>query len=451
MKTILSIITIFIFSSINAQIKSRQLNFIDSTGKMYINDLNRLNPLQRKSFVFEQAYVSFQYDTTNNSWDTLSRTTEWMESASIGVNKYSLGKKNEIYRNGQWINSDSTVQYGDTSIGRWRLPFNVGFIDTMKQFFWDTTNSKWNLNSISYLTESNGKILKYNAYSINHVSGSLRPKSELIFKYDLNQKLEEYIYSTEKFYFFPRFSIVFTKSDSVIINLNADNFIIEETFYPYKNGLWDSIPQIKYDYTKDIRGNTLIDEYSYFNNSLNRFEKTSKTSTTYDQNRNVITDSVFSYLSTSQMYFLNRFNHSVYNQGQIQSKSYFSVNNNIGTLYHKDDYYYNSNVLDSLIESEYFSWGTYFDRKNIYYHTPFGTTVSLVRQAIENPNAFYPNPSSQSIQFNKPTTARIHIINISGHLIESIPQNISEYDVSHLKNGIYFLKSANSIQKLVKH
>ena len=87
------------------------------------------------------------------------------------------------------------------------------------------------------------------------------------------------------------------------------------------------------------------------------------------------------------MYFLNRFNHSVYNQGQIQSKSYYSVNNNIGTLYHKDDYYYNSNVLDSLIESEYFSWGTYFDRKNIYYHTPFGTTVSLVRQAIENPNA----------------------------------------------------------------
>ena len=61
----------------------------------------------------------------------------------------------------------------------------------------------------------------------------------------------------------------------------------------------------------------------------------------------------------------------------------------------------------------------------------------------------YPNPTNGLVRFNRPLKESARITTLSGQIIQSIPSGTITFDVSELESGVYILRSASGVTRMV--
>ncbi len=82
----------------------------------------------------------------------------------------------------------------------------------------------------------------------------------------------------------------------------------------------------------------------------------------------------------------------------------------------------------------------------------FEPSISSVNEADLQPIYLFPNPTTTNLNIQLNRASTVFIFNVLGEMVMQMEEAINfTIDVSGLKNGVYFVKAGNTIQRFVKH
>lgn len=413
----------------------------------FLDRLEKIKTNGQKTSQFNQAYTYFEYDKVNQQWDTLERYTEWIQTFTNQASKIKLGIKMDRYQNGLWINSDSMVFVADTALNRFKIPEEIGLVDTFKLYLWNDSLMSWELQLLEHLTFSSNQLQEYNGFVLSSYLGlsgnTFINLSQTRYTYNTNGQLEYYL----KYRYAFGLARLY-KRDSIRVLVDQNGFPFELT--TYNVDIIPSGPFNKELLVYDRYGNTVDKNILSYNNSTSSFDSTYRYRYIYDQNRNLLSDTSYSYRNNTEE--KDYYGFSNYLQNDIQDHKAYYYYGGIPSLKYESEYFYSSPTqLDSLISYNYLSGSRELSSKEIYQNTSFITNLNEEKSLNYIPIVFFPNPTSEFIYFKQELKQRVSIFDVSGRLVDILPLKISKYNLGHLENGIYFIKSENQTYKLIKY
>lgn len=409
--------------------------------------LEKFKPSNQKTNQFNLAYTYFEYDTIGNFWIPAERYTEWVETFPSQASKLNIGLKVERFNSGVWKNADSIVFMADTAIDRFKIPDEVGLVDTFKLYLWNDTLMNWELQILEHLTLAGNQVQEYNGFVTRSYLGvpgnTFINLAKTTFSYQATGQINYYIKSLYSFA-----SAVLQKQDSIRVQVDQNGFPRELTTYKLDispPGLFE-----KELLVNDIRGNIIDQKYLTYDSQASSFDTLSRYVTYYDQNRNILSDTSYIYFNNVEQKDFYSF--YTYQQGNPQDYKFYQYINSAPQLKYETDYFYTiPSQLDSLIYYDYDSGIRKYNGKEVYQYAPFVTKLDNRSKKSQESFFFYPNPTTDVIRFEKPLNQQIDVFDINGRIIRSLPMNITEFNLSKFDSGIYFLRSKYKTQKLIKY
>ncbi|AEA42997.1 T9SS type A sorting domain-containing protein [Fluviicola taffensis] len=392
-----------------------------------------------------QVITKNLYTYDNNGW----QTEQLIKDSVNGVWKNTM-RYNYSYTTAGLI-SENVVQSWVNNA--WRNASKQAFtynanedVLTERNYYWDTLTSTWIGNGFqqNYTYNANNKrILQLQAYLSNGVpTDSSRTTST----YDANNN--EIINLREGW----------TASNPVwrniqkFINKYTSNNEIDSTF----NLIWNST-NLVFDtsylstYTYDAQGNQLLCLVQQRNGAV--WMNNGKYTYTYNANDNLTASSYFYWDNFSNSWLETSQSQNTYNGSQVTYSLSLSFNSLAGTLInsYQTNYYYDANDNLDYFLSESWNANTsswQFDYKLRYF---YDCTPLAIDELSAMEMRCYPNPVNDMLTVELVTASPIEIVSITGAKMGNYAaQQTHQVDVSSFPAGIYFVKTPNSVQKIIK-
>ncbi len=324
-----------------------------------------------KALSFSEAYYNLEYDTSLSVWDSISRTTTLLDSASISKGIFS--QVGENYNGQGYIKADSSLGIVDTSYNSFKVPSNVGIFDTLKSFMYDSANATWipflrnetTVNSNKDITELNSYL---NLAALGIPGGTFTHFGQFKFNYNTNQQL---VYWIEKEL---QFGVGLINKDSVVVTSNANGYRKLDLTYEWTNNAWAPSQQQLYFY--DSQNNLIEEIEQHYDVNTSSFSNSNRNTYTYNANGDVLLDSSFVFSGSWQ---ISRIEDRTYTSfGDDLSRTDYAFDNGTPYIHTQQNYYYNANMRrDSMVsrsrQNHVPSYPLHFYQKEIYQRTPFGT------------------------------------------------------------------------------
>jgi hypothetical protein len=214
---------------------------------------------------------------------------------------------------------------------------------------------------------------------------------------------------------------------------DSKNNQILEIYYEWKNNIW--VKSSKCEYTYDDNGNRILDIY-YIMDYANNWTKYSKYEYTYDDKGN------------RTLYIYYQWANAI-NDWREEHKYEYTYN----LSYSKTDLICPADYLTNNMRTEEKRYSWLGNRDNTYYWSTF--SVGIVGANAICPIQVYPNPAGNQLIINNGELIieNIEIYNVMGQMVQSKIVNLQSeivIDVSHLANGMYFLKVDGKVVRFVK-
>ncbi|KAA3653059.1 MAG: T9SS C-terminal target domain-containing protein [Bacteroidetes bacterium] len=364
------------FSQMNANQKLEQLNTANLLQQY--KKAKKQQP-SYKALSFDNAYYTLEYDTTALLWDSIKRTTQYVDYNINKPNSVKFSLLNEEYNGQFYVKKDSMVAYIDTT-----QPFkhiiheDFGTFDSIKMFSYDSANASWVLFVKSHLVINANKVTAaetyFNLAAFGIPGGTITLFNNTDFYYNSSNHLTHWVESSLNFG-----TGSFDAEDSVVVTTASNGYRLTDEYYEWTGSSWD--PTEKYSYTYNLANMTSKIRQDYYNNTFNNSEKNKFS---YNAAGDVLVDSLYTILGSA--WKLSGITVNTYTSfGDNLNKSEYFISNNNPYLYSKSDYYYNSNNRrDSVVKQskniQSPSATLWNNEKEIYRYSPFpkggGTATS---------------------------------------------------------------------------
>ena len=387
------------------------------------NDLKD-NRISKASTPYE-SYYTLEYNVTNQTWDTISRATFYVET--IG-SYYHLSALGEYFTPQGYIKGDSISAYTDSTLKYYKVHGNDIQADSGYSFIFDSTSNSWFLlGEVRNFPNANGDL----EFSISNF-GPLGTDSARYF-YDSANNLTHFL-SWSNNIFVPNSSLI----DSVVCQPNSAGYRTLDTLYRLdSNQQWQFYSRSLYEYDNNNKLTQRIEDDFI------------KISYIYDANNELIADSLYYKVGSGSNASFELQSYTLYNQDSTTS---FNINGGVPEIQWIDRFYYSNNKLDSVVALQRFGFGStsqlQFTYKDIYIN--INTSIKdndlsdLTFQA-------YPNPAKDELYIEAPNEIlEVFIYDLSGvERFRSIERANFKINVSFLESGVYFLKVKDSIKKII--
>lgn len=350
---------------------------------------------RNKALIFDNAYYELEFDTTALSWDSIQRTTQYIDYNIIKINSVKFSQITEEYNGVSFIRKDSMIALLDTTNPfKNIIPEDYGLMDSITLFSYDSASAAWLLffNNYSIITANRivAQVSYLNLAALGIPGGGLILFGRVDFYYNSSNHLTHWVKKDLNFGLG-----IMQNSDSVAVTTNANGFRIIDEEYSWNGSSWEADNKIFYTY--DANNNIKEQIEQDYNN--NAFVNSNKDRFTYNAAGDILVDTSYSFVGAS--WVLYRIDINTYNsRGDDLTNSEYFTQNGVPYLFSKSDYYYNINHRrDSVVgQSRDFSPSTplRFSEKKIYRYSPFPASGGGAATSPATPTNLTITPSQKT-------------------------------------------------------
>ena len=362
----------FLFGSAFSQMNVNANQKIEQLNKTYLLQQYKKakkHQIRNKALTFDNAYYSLKFDTLTSIWDSVSRTTQYIDYNTNKPNTVKFSLVKERYNGHFFIKTDSLIAYVDTTEPyKHIIPEDYSIFDTVRVFSYDSANASWILFLKNILRTNTNKVTAYETYfnlaALGVPGGGIVLFNKTDFHYNSSNHLT---YWVDKKLNFGTGS--FDAEDSVVVTTASNGYRLIDINYNWSGSSWD--PTEKYSYAYNSANMTSKIRQDYYNNTFNNSEKNSYS---YNAAGEVLVDSSYTFYTSNQWKIQYHTLNTYTNFSDNLSESIYHYSNNSPYLHSKTDYYYNSsNRRDSVISQQKNSPSatTHYDEKDIFRYSPF--------------------------------------------------------------------------------
>lgn len=392
-----------------------------------------------------QAITKNYYYYDSNGWQTEQLIKDSVNGVWKNTMRYNYSytiagliseNVQQSWVNNMWRNASKQV-----------LTYNANEdVLTERNYYWDTLTSNWIGNSFqqNYTYNANNKrILQLQAYLSNGIpTDSTRTTST----YDVNNNeiinlREGWTVANPVWHNIQKFINTFTTNNQMDSSFNLvwnnTNLVFDTSYLS--------------TYTYDAQGNQILYIIQQRNGAV--WNNNGKYSYIYDANDNLTGSSYFYWDNFSNSWLEINQSQSTFNGSQATYTLSLSFNSLVGSLInsYQTNYYYDANDNLDYFLSESWNANTsswQFDYKLRYF---YDCTPLAIDELSAMEMRCYPNPVNDMLTVELVTASPIEIVSITGAKMGNYAaQQTHQVDVSSFPAGIYFVKTPNSVQKIIK-